>query len=86
VPLDEGPNVLFELAGGGVDTSAQLFAGEFGEPAFDLVDPRCRRRREVDVVVRPTRKPCPDRRGLVGGVIDGVDAPSRHRCVPKWCR
>ena len=38
MPLDEGPNVLFKLAGGGVDTSAPLFAGKFGEPAFDLVE------------------------------------------------
>ena len=57
MPLDEGPNVLFELAGGGVDTPAQLFAGEFGEPAFDLVDPGGRCRREMDMIVGPTREP-----------------------------
>lgn len=58
--INEGADVGFELAGLGVDAAAQLLAGEFGEPPFNLVDPGCRRRREVDLVVRPSRQPCPN--------------------------
>lgn len=39
VALDEGANVGFELSGRGVDATPQLLAGEFGEPAFNLVGP-----------------------------------------------
>jgi hypothetical protein len=39
------------------------------EPALDLIDPRCRRRREVDSVVRPPSQPGFDRGGFMGSVI-----------------
>jgi hypothetical protein len=47
----------------------QLLAGQLGEPALDLVDPRCRCRREVDTVVQPASEESPDRCGPVGRVI-----------------
>ena len=50
----EGPDIGFELAGLEVCTTAlQLLARQFGEPAFDLIDPRRRSRRKVDMPVRP---------------------------------
>lgn len=55
---NEAFDVCFELAYGCMDAPLQLFAGEFGEPAFDLVDPGGGRWRKVDVVVRPAREPC----------------------------
>ena len=39
VYFDEGPDIGFELAGGGVHAALQLLARQFGEPAFDLIDP-----------------------------------------------
>ena len=73
VLFDEGPDIGFELAGGGVHAALQLLARQFGEPAFDLIDPRRRRRRKVDMPVRPPCQPGFDCRRLVGGVIVHVD-------------
>ena len=39
VSVDEGPDVGLELPDGGVNASLDLLSGEFGEPAFDLIDP-----------------------------------------------
>ena len=39
VLFDEGVDVGFELSGRGVHAAPQLFARQFGEPAFDLIDP-----------------------------------------------
>ena len=39
VLVDEGADVGFELAGRVVHTALQLLARQFGEPAFDLIDP-----------------------------------------------
>lgn len=39
VSIDESADIGFELADGGVDTSAELLSGEFSEPALDLIDP-----------------------------------------------
>ena len=63
------------LAGGGVHAALQLLARQFGEPAFDLIDPRRRSRRKVDMPVRPPCQPGFHCRRLVGGVIvhDDVD-------------
>ena len=69
VLFDEGADVGFELAGRGVHAALQLLAHQFGEPAFDLIDPGSGGRREVDVPVRSPRQPSLDRRGLVGGVV-----------------
>ena len=73
--FDEGADVGLELAGRVVHAALQLLSRQFGEPAFDLVDPESRGRREVDVPVRSPRQPGLDRCGLVSGVIvhDDVD-------------
>ncbi len=55
--FDEGADILFELARGGVDAALELLAGEFGEPALDLIDPGCLGRCEVGMIVRPPREP-----------------------------
>lgn len=75
VPLDEGADVLLELRGGGVDAALELLAGEFGDRALYLVDPRCPGWREVDMIVPSARESCPRQRGFVGCVVihDGVD-------------
>ena len=39
VQVDEGTDVGLELPDGGVNTSLDLFSGEFSEPTFDLIDP-----------------------------------------------
>ena len=36
---DEGGDVSFEIGGGAMAAALQLLAGEFSEPAFDLIDP-----------------------------------------------
>ena len=48
----------------------EALSGELSEPALDLIDPRCRSRREVDVIVRPTGEPRLDLGRLVGGVVE----------------
>src|SRR4051794_19432397 len=58
-----------------MDAAPQLLAGEFSKPAFDLVDPRGRRWREMHIIVRPARQPRPDYRRFMGSVVvhDDVD-------------
>ena len=53
VLFDEGADVGFELAGRGVHPALQLLACQFGEPAFDLIDPGRGGQREVDMPERP---------------------------------
>lgn len=69
VAFDESADVALQFAGGGMNAAPQLLAGEFRKPTLDLVDPRCRGWREVDVVVRPAGEPCSNQRCLVGRVI-----------------
>ena len=54
--FDGGEDVGFELAGRGVQTALQLFARQFGEPAFDPIDPRGGNRREVDIPKSETKR------------------------------
>jgi hypothetical protein len=42
MPVDESANIGLELPDGGMNTSPEPFSGGFGEPAFDLIDPRRR--------------------------------------------
>lgn len=39
VQVDEGTDVGLELPDGGMNTSLDLFSGEFSEPTFNLIDP-----------------------------------------------
>ena len=39
VQVNEGTDVGLELPDRGVNASLDLFSGEFGEPALDLIDP-----------------------------------------------
>ena len=54
-----------------VCTTAQLFVGQFCEPALDPVQPRAVGRREVHAGVRSTGEPIPDQYRLMS-------------CVPQW--
>src|SRR3981081_2578799 len=58
-----------------MDAAPQLLAGKLSKPAFDLIDPGCRCWREMHMIVRPPRQPCPDRCRFVSRVIvhDDVD-------------
>ena len=69
VPIDKRADVGFELPDGGMNTSPEPLSGELSEPALDLIDPRRRSRREVDVIVRPPGEPPPDLGSFVGGII-----------------
>ena len=39
MPVDESANIGLELPDGGMNTSPERLAGEFSEPALDLIDP-----------------------------------------------
>jgi hypothetical protein len=52
-----------------MNTSPEPFSGELSEPALDLIDPRRRRRREVDMIMRPPGEPRLDLGGFVGGIV-----------------
>ena len=52
-----------------MDAATQLLAGELSEPPFYLIDPRCRRWREVHLVARAPRQPRSDRRDFMRSVI-----------------
>ena len=64
MPIDEGTDIGLEFSDGGVDTSPDFLSGELREPALDLIDPRCRSRREVDMIMRPAGEPRLDLRGV----------------------
>jgi hypothetical protein len=55
--------------------------GEQGEEAFDLVDPRCRRRGEVHMPAGPFREPVTDELGFVRSVVVHDDVNVE---VLKW--
>ena len=69
MPIDEGTDIGLEFSDGGVDTSLNFLSGKLREPALDLIDPRCRSRCEVDMIMRPASEPRLDHRSLVGGVV-----------------
>jgi len=52
-----------------MNTSPEPFSGELSEPALDLIDPRRRSRREVDMIMRPPGEPRLDLGGFVGGIV-----------------
>jgi hypothetical protein len=52
-----------------MDAATYLLAGEFSKPALDLIDPRCRCWREVNMVVGSPRQPGFDHSGFACGVI-----------------
>src|SRR5262245_34350246 len=69
--VDVPPDGQLQLAGAAVNAAAQLLLRQRGEPAFDQVDPRETRRREVQVKAGVAGQPAMDRGGLVGaGVVE----------------
>jgi hypothetical protein len=76
----------FEVARTAMDAAADLFFGEGREPAFDEVDRRGTRRREMDVKARMPGQPPVDDWCLVRAVVvhDQVDVEiGRHRRVDR---
>ena len=69
VGVDKRADVRLQLPRRGMYAPAELLACQFGEPALDLVEPRGRGRRKVDLVVGSARQPRLDGGGLVGGVV-----------------
>ena len=69
MPRDEGANICFQLRRRGMDAATNLLPGEFGKPTLDLIDPRSRCWREVDMIVRSARQPGFDHSRFVSGVI-----------------
>ena len=67
--VDECADVGLELCGGAMDAAPDLFFGEIGEEALDLIDPGCAGGRDVDVSARALGEPVADRLGFVGGVV-----------------
>ena len=49
--------------------ASNLLFRQGGKPAFDLVEPRCRGRREVNMESGMANKPVPDCRRLMGTVV-----------------
>ena len=49
--------------------AADLFLGQFDEPAFDEIEPGGAGRREMHVIARPFREPATDERRLVRRVV-----------------
>src|SRR5512146_1344196 len=52
-----------------MNTSPEPLSCELSEPALDLIDPRRRSRREMDMIMRPPGEPRPDLGGFVGGIV-----------------
>jgi hypothetical protein len=52
VAHDEGADVGFRLMDSGVNAASQLLSRKLGKPAFDLIDPgsRCRRENVLGMV------------------------------------
>ena len=67
VGLDEGVDVLSELFDRGEGCAAERLALQDREPDFDLVEPGCTRRREVEMDVRMPLEPA-----VVAGLV-GVE-------------
>ena len=57
---------LLEFPGASVAPPPDLLVRDLCKPAFDLIEPGCAGRGEVEVVARVSEKPLVDHRGLVG--------------------
>ena len=72
---DEAVDGGLEVDDGVEHATLETSSGEFGEEALDCIQPRTRRRREVEGPAWMTREPTADLGCLVGGVVvhDRVD-------------
>src|SRR5215204_7262773 len=52
-----------------MNAASESLPGEFGEPSLNLIDPRCRCRREVDMIMGTTGEPRLDLGCFVGGIV-----------------
>ena len=78
MPIDESSDIGFELPDGGMNTALEPLSRELSEPALDLIDPRCRSRGEVHMIMRSAGEPRLDLGGFVGGIVihDKMDIES----------
>ncbi len=79
---DEAVDSSLEIDEGMEDTALEPPLGEFGEEAFDGVEPRAGCRREVKCEALVAVEPSPDLRMLMGGVVveddvDGLRGPQK---------
>ena len=72
VLIDERADIRFEPFRGDVHAPLQLLAGQFGESAFHLIEPRGRSRRKVNMMARTPRQPGFHCGGLVSDVGSGL--------------
>src|ERR1700744_3480838 len=70
---------VFELAGRTMCAASKVLLCERGEPSFNLIEPRRRGRREMNVEARMASEPCLDRRRLMGTVIFHHQMPVQRR-------
>ncbi len=66
---DVGHDRVLERVGTAMRAALELLAGQLAEPAFDHVDPRGARRREVHMKAEALGQPSTNRRALVGAVV-----------------
>lgn len=79
--VEEGPNGALQLRHAAMDTTANLFGGQFREPTLHQVQSRAVGGREVHVKPGTFGEPSPDERGFVRSIVihDDVDFPiGRH--------
>src|SRR6516225_10887371 len=69
VMTDEVHNVGAQSLDAAIDASPDLFVGDEGEEALDLIEPGRAGGREMDMPARPFGEPVADQRGLVRGVV-----------------
>src|SRR5215204_136987 len=69
VDTDVFTNCRFQLQGAAMGTALDLTFAQSPEPAFDLIEPGCRGRGEMNVKARMAREPRAHRRCLMGTVV-----------------
>jgi len=66
VDVEEVANGSLELRDAAMRSASNLFHGEFGDPAFDEIQPRAVGRREMDMKARTFGQPGVNQRGFMG--------------------
>ena len=67
--IDEGNDISAQSLDASIDATSDLFVGDKGKEAFDLIEPGRTGRSEMDMPARPFGQPFADQRCFMSGIV-----------------